>query len=110
MTATLADYWPTLCPALPPAWDTPVNRRNLAELTQRLAPVPRVALECRLEDFVAAILAGRGPACSLGCDVGLALAGVHETWSCFESEWEKPWYARRRHRGLGRLGWGGARL
>jgi hypothetical protein len=50
LTATLGDYWSTLCPALPPAWDTPVNRRNLAELTQRLAPVPRVALECRLVD------------------------------------------------------------
>jgi hypothetical protein len=50
VTTTLADYWPTLCPALPPAWDTPVNRRNLADLTHRLAPVPRVALECRLAD------------------------------------------------------------
>jgi hypothetical protein len=50
LTATLADFWPTLCPALPPVWDTPVNRRNLADLTRRLAPVPRVALECRLED------------------------------------------------------------
>ena len=46
----LADYWPTLCPALTPAWDTPANRRNLAHLTQRLAPIPRVALECRLAD------------------------------------------------------------
>lgn len=50
MTAALADYWPTLCPALPAAWDTPGNRRNLADLTRRLAPIPRVALECRLAD------------------------------------------------------------
>src|SRR5688572_14073658 len=39
-----------LCPSLPPAWDTPLNRRNLADLTRRLAPIPRVALECRLAD------------------------------------------------------------
>lgn len=48
--ATLADYWPALCPALPPPWDTPGNRQNLADLTRRLAPIPRVALECRLGD------------------------------------------------------------
>lgn len=52
MTAALADYWPLLCPSLPPAWDTPLNRRNLADLTRRLAPIPRVALECRLADAV----------------------------------------------------------
>ncbi|MGH9279923.1 MAG: hypothetical protein ACRD12_17720 [Acidimicrobiales bacterium] len=50
MTATLADYWPTLCPTLPAAWDTPTNRRNLAGVTRRMAPIPRVALECRLGD------------------------------------------------------------
>ena len=50
MTPALADYWPTLCPALPPAWDTPRNRHNLADLTRRLALVPRVAFECRLAD------------------------------------------------------------
>ncbi|HVM02407.1 MAG TPA: 2OG-Fe(II) oxygenase [Acidimicrobiales bacterium] len=31
------------------------------------------------------------------CDAVLALADVHETWSCFEPEWERPWYARRRY-------------
>ena len=31
------------------------------------------------------------------CDVVLALADVHETWSCFEPEWTGPWYARSRH-------------
>ncbi|MGH9282529.1 MAG: 2OG-Fe(II) oxygenase, partial [Acidimicrobiales bacterium] len=35
-----------------------------------------------------------------GCEVVLALAEVHETWSCFEDEWDgrRGWYrARRRH-------------
>lgn len=50
MTARLVDYWPVLCPALPPAWDTPRNRRNLAEAAARMAPIPRIALECRLGD------------------------------------------------------------
>lgn len=49
MTATLADYWPALCPVLPVPWDTPANRDALAHLASRLAPIPRVALECRLD-------------------------------------------------------------
>jgi hypothetical protein len=50
LTAALADYWAALCPALPPAWDTPVNRHNLEDLARRLVPIPRVAFECRLAD------------------------------------------------------------
>jgi hypothetical protein len=50
MTATLADFWPVLCADLPQIWDTPANRRNLEQTARNMAPVPRVALECRLGD------------------------------------------------------------
>jgi len=39
----------------------------------------------------------RAAATRADCEIVLALADVHETWSCFESEWERPWYARRRY-------------
>jgi hypothetical protein len=52
MSATLADFWPTLCPALPPLWDTPANRASLQEMAQQMAPIPRIGLECRLDTSV----------------------------------------------------------
>lgn len=39
----------------------------------------------------------RAAAMRADCEVALALADVHETWSCLEREWEAPWYARSRH-------------
>jgi len=33
------------------------------------------------------------------CDIVLALADVHETWSCFEPEWDRRRYGRRRYGG-----------
>ena len=48
MTATLADFWHVLCPALPAAWHTAVNTESLARMTQRMAPIPRIGLECML--------------------------------------------------------------
>jgi predicted 2-oxoglutarate/Fe(II)-dependent dioxygenase YbiX len=32
------------------------------------------------------------------CDIVLALADIHETWSCFEPEWDGPWHGRSRYR------------
>lgn len=32
-----------------------------------------------------------------GCEIVLALADVHETWSCFEPDWSGGWRARRRY-------------
>ena len=52
MTLTLADYWAALCPELPPAWETPANRKTLAQMARRMAPIPRIGLECRLGDAV----------------------------------------------------------
>ena len=31
------------------------------------------------------------------CETVLALADIHETWSCMEEDWVEPWYGRRRH-------------
>lgn len=31
------------------------------------------------------------------CEMVLALADIHETWSCMEEDWYEPWYGRRRH-------------
>ncbi|MDP9442748.1 MAG: hydantoinase B/oxoprolinase family protein [Actinomycetota bacterium] len=39
----------------------------------------------------------RAAATRADCDIVLALADVRETWSCFETRWERPWYARRRY-------------
>lgn len=39
----------------------------------------------------------RAAATSADCDIVLALADVHETWSCFEPEPAGPWYARPRY-------------
>jgi hypothetical protein len=50
MTATLADFWPVLRAELPEIWDTPANRRNLEQTARHMAPIPRVALECGLQD------------------------------------------------------------
>ena len=50
MPASLADYWTALCPRLPPAWDTAANRASLLATASGLAPIPRIALECRLGD------------------------------------------------------------
>lgn len=44
----------------------------------------------------AAIL--REAAARTDCEVVLALADVHETWSCSEPAWESPWHARGRYR------------
>src|SRR5687767_11301521 len=52
MTATLADFWPTLCPQLPAVWNSEANRQNLSSMAQHMAPIARVALECRLGDAV----------------------------------------------------------
>ena len=38
----------------------------------------------------------RAAAAAIDCDVVLALAEVHETWSCSEPAWERPWQGRRR--------------
>jgi 2-oxoglutarate-Fe(II)-dependent oxygenase superfamily protein len=32
------------------------------------------------------------------CDIVLALADIHETWSAFEAGWDPPWYGRQRYR------------
>ena len=32
-----------------------------------------------------------------GCELVLALADVHETWSCMEQDWDEPWGGRHRH-------------
>lgn len=53
MTATLADFWPVLCAGLPQIWNTPANRRSLEQTARNMAPVPRVALECGLQDNAA---------------------------------------------------------
>lgn len=37
----------------------------------------------------------RAAAESAGCDMALALAEVHETWSCLEEDGDEPWYRRR---------------
>ena len=37
----------------------------------------------------------RAAAARADCDIVLALADVHETWSCFEPDWDGRWYARR---------------
>ena len=39
----------------------------------------------------------REAASRTGCDAVLALADVHETWSCFEPAWERSRYRRRRY-------------
>jgi hypothetical protein len=39
----------------------------------------------------------RAAATSADCDIVVALADVHETWSCFEPQREAPWYSRARH-------------
>ncbi len=31
-----------------------------------------------------------------GCELVLALADVHETWSCMEAGWDDPWHGRHR--------------
>ncbi|MGH9182284.1 MAG: 2OG-Fe(II) oxygenase [Acidimicrobiales bacterium] len=38
----------------------------------------------------------RAAAVSADCEVVLALADVHETWSAYEPGWDDRWYARRR--------------
>jgi hypothetical protein len=45
----------------------------------------------------------RAAATRTGCEVVLALADVHETWSCLGAEWDAPWYGRPR--GGWRDGW-----
>jgi hypothetical protein len=32
------------------------------------------------------------------CDIVLALADIHETWSALEAGWDQPWYGRQRYR------------
>ncbi len=32
-----------------------------------------------------------------GCELVLALAEIHETWGCYEPDWDRPRYGRRRH-------------
>src|SRR5207244_2895650 len=44
----------------------------------------------------------RAAAAQAGREVVLALADVHETWSCMGPEWEQPWYGRS---GRGRWDW-----
>lgn len=43
----------------------------------------------------------RAAADRAGCDVVLALADVHETWSCFEDDWDDRWSRRRSSRSWG---------
>ncbi|MGH3442325.1 MAG: 2OG-Fe(II) oxygenase [Nitriliruptorales bacterium] len=43
----------------------------------------------------------RAAAEGTGCEVVLALAEVHETWSCYGPEWDAPWHSRGCHRSWG---------
>lgn len=45
---------------------------------------------------VARAQALRAAAERAGCELVLALAEVHETWSCFEPGWDEPWSGRHR--------------
>jgi hypothetical protein len=38
----------------------------------------------------------RAAAMVADCEIVLGLADVHETWSCIEHEWRRPWSGRRR--------------
>ena len=47
-------------------------------------------------DDVACVAALRTAAEQAGCEMVLALAEIHETWSCMDDGWDERWYARSR--------------
>jgi hypothetical protein len=47
-------------------------------------------------DDAARVALLRAAAERAGCEMALALAEVHETWSCLDEDWDEPWYRRGR--------------